>query len=70
VIFIPLTNLVIILPPVGSIDVTAWVDSLQDDSLPGDFYVEIRQDGVAVRTTKGVKRHKQMCWNQEFLMYV
>jgi Ca2+-dependent lipid-binding protein len=59
-----------ILLPVGSFDVTARVDSLQDDGLPGDLYVEIKQDGVAVRTTKVVKRNKQMCWNQEFLMYV
>ena len=69
-IFIPLTNLVMILPPVGSVDVTTWVDSLQDDGLPGDLYVEIRQDAVAVRTTNAVKRNKQMCWNQEFLLYV
>ena len=68
--FIPLTNLDVILPTVGSIDVTPWVDSLQDDGLPGGLYVEIRQDGVAVRTTEVVKRNKQMCWNQEFLMYV
>lgn len=47
----------------------AWVDGLQD-GIPGDVYVEIRQDRRAVRATRKVKQSRLMSWDEEFLMYV
>ena len=61
-------TLVMTLPPVGSVDVTAWPDSLQGDEAP-ELCIEVRQDRMPEQVTSAVKRSKLMIWNQEFFMY-
>jgi hypothetical protein len=58
-----------ILPPVGSADVTPWVEDIPDGE-PQELSVEIRLDQVRAHVTEAVERSTTLSWNEELIMYV